>query len=482
MNKYFYLIIFGLLISSCKKSFQDQALDAAGDGKVSKEEVAGLIGDLTGDPALSGDKFYTNGKPDTLKVRNYLIDLYKAENLTIGAADIWAPAEHAPPRQADFSLNVYLENSGSMDAYVNGNTAFKDAVYSLLGSFKNDFNGALNLYYLNSKITDSVTRADEQGINGFITTLTPKKFEQKGGNRLSSDMTSLIRQVLDRTGKDQASLLISDFVFSPGSKVNARDYLEHQSIGIRDELAAKLKSYDLAIEVMQLRSGFNGLYYDLYNHRTKIHGSRPYYIWIIGSEQQVSAIRKSGMLEQIKGGGVLHDVLFCRHEQPVNTPFKVLMSGKKGDFQLTDASSGILEEAVPAEGTTGEFAFEIAANFDGPIEGRRFFDDAGNFRHDADYQIVITPITDSDIVTKGYTHKISFSTKNFRKGAVSLYGKAGIPAWVSACNSENDEHIAADTGQMDKTFGFQYLIQGLYDGFYAAPKNNLITQLKINIK
>jgi len=483
MNKYFYLLFFiAFLTSSCKKNFQDRAIDDASDGQVTKEEISELVQALPEDPALTGDKFYTDGKPDTLKIRNYLIDLYKTTGLEISPKDIWAPTAHQALRQADFSLNVYLENSGSMDPYVDGNTDFKDAIYSLLGSFHTDFNGRLNLYYLNSRLTDSVVNADERGINGFITTLTPAKFAQKGGNRFSSDMTGLIEEVLARTNNNQASMLISDFVFSPGSKENAHDYLVRQSIGIRDVLAAKIKSYDLAVEVLQLNSGFKGVYYDHYNHPSKISGTRPYYIWIIGSEQQLAAIRKSGMIDQTKGGGAVHDLLFCRHDQPASPAFKILLSGKKGDFQLMNASGGELEQAAPEDGTTGDFAFEVAARFDDPIEGQQFFDDTNNYQHDPAYQIKVSRITDSDVVTKGFTHKIQFSTKSFRKGELSLYTKASVPVWVKACNSDNDEKIKSDPAEMNKTYGFQYLIQGLYDGFYGAPKNNLITQIKINIK
>ncbi|MDR1023227.1 MAG: hypothetical protein LBL94_08165 [Prevotellaceae bacterium] len=56
------------------------------------------------------------------------------------------------------TVNVYMENSGSMDGYVKGVTMFEQAVYSYLSDIKiSDFTNTLNLFYINSKIIPLLT-------------------------------------------------------------------------------------------------------------------------------------------------------------------------------------------------------------------------------------------------------------------------------------------------------------------------------------
>jgi len=484
MNKYNAGLTFIILfLFSCGHSFQDDALEAASDGKITKAEMAELVTSIQGenDPAQQ-QLFYTNGKIDTAKVADYLVGLFKTQELKVHRTDIWPAPTTAKSNLAPFNFNIFLENSGSMDGYVAGSTRFKDAVYSLLGNISNTFNGKLNLNYINSKITFSQPNADANGIREFIQNLTPATFKAKGGVRESSDIRDLLHQVIDKTDNGNVSILISDFVFSPGKKVNAHNYLVNQSIGIKIELAEKLKTYSLAIEVIQMNSQFNGKYFDLNNTPIPINGDRPYYVWFIGNQAQLVAIRNSGIIDNIKTG-VEHNLIFCAQPAPLNEPFKILYSGKNGDFQLAGGTTGDISEPVPADGTSGDFAFEVATNNSGDIRGLDFYDDMNNYTHDGNYQIAVSRIGDtSDVITKGYTHRIHFSTKSLRKQNLTVLTRMTMPGWVLACTSDDDRQIKGDSAQMKKTFGLQFLLQGVYDAFYVAPHNNIVSQLKINIK
>lgn len=51
------------------------------------------------------------------------------------------------------NINVYLENSGSMDGYVKGNTGFEQSIYAFLTEIQiSNLVETLNLNYVNSKI------------------------------------------------------------------------------------------------------------------------------------------------------------------------------------------------------------------------------------------------------------------------------------------------------------------------------------------
>ena len=94
-----------------------------------------------------------------------------------------------------------------------------------------------------------------------------------------------------KTVDDQnAAVLISDFVFSPGKNVNAQDYLNNQGVGIKIDFAEKIKKFDLSAVIIQLESNFEGTYYDKTNKPIPFKGKRPYYIWIFGSNRRLLKI------------------------------------------------------------------------------------------------------------------------------------------------------------------------------------------------
>ena len=50
-------------------------------------------------------------------------------------------------------INVYLENSGSMDGYVKGNTGFEQSLFAYLSEMQiNNIVDTLNLNYINSRV------------------------------------------------------------------------------------------------------------------------------------------------------------------------------------------------------------------------------------------------------------------------------------------------------------------------------------------
>ena len=159
--------------------------------------------------------------------------------------------------------NIYVENSGSMDGYVKGVTRFEQSVYSYLSDIKiSDICSEMNLYYINSEM-----HKQKPDVADFIEKLEPNTFKAKGGNRKTTDLSNIIGDILDTHGKDTVSILVSDFVFSPGSGVNADDYLLNQQIGIKNHFAYKLKSNpNLAMMLYHLSSNFNGRYYDRNNN------------------------------------------------------------------------------------------------------------------------------------------------------------------------------------------------------------------------
>lgn len=69
---------------------------------------------------------------------------------------------------ANINLKVFIENSGSMDGYVNGMTTFKTDLYSLISSSAIK---TLKLYYIND-----TTLMQPNNARAFVLNLSPSDF------------------------------------------------------------------------------------------------------------------------------------------------------------------------------------------------------------------------------------------------------------------------------------------------------------------
>jgi len=483
------LLCMVFFLSACRSEFEDfqnKALKFAQDGQLDRNEYNQLV---TLAKSARDDRFkrifYTDQVFDQAKMNAYLIKLFAAHNISISSLGFAASNSSANTLASKFNINVYLENSASVDGYVNGSTSFKDAIYSMLGDISiGSFCDSLNLHYINNKIPFSKLNAGPDDIRNFIQTLNPATFRQHGGDRSSSDMRSILSAVLNKTDSKNASVLISDFVFSPGRGVNAHDYLVNESIGIKVEFADKLKNFDLSLEVLQLTSIFNGFYYDENDKPTYIKCNRPYYIWIIGSQAQIKSFIKSRIIDNIHGG-YDHKLLVTPIAKSLTPAYKILYSGKIGSFRLENGANGPVSDAEVSNQprTRGQFAFNVAVDFSGSLQDPQYFSDTNNFEHNQNYRLSAMPVTDTtDLSLTGFTHQLRLMTTDLHKETISIAVKSRSPGWVDEATSENDTGLAANFSEQHKTFGFKYLISGVYNAFDQISGSSTINSLNITIK
>ncbi|MDB5086685.1 MAG: hypothetical protein JWR09_679, partial [Mucilaginibacter sp.] len=420
---------------------------------------------------------------DTAKAAAFIYSICKDAGVKINKDDIYAGATRSRRSVAKPSFNVYIEDSESMDAYVKGNTRFKDAIYSLLGNVitVDTLTQGINLYYINNHITFSRQKADANTLLQFIQNLDPATFRTNGGDRSSSDMRHLLQQVLDSTDDRHVNLLVSDFVFSPGKGQNAIASLQQQSTGIKIAFGQKIEKFDLAIEVVQLHSNFSGKYFDENDKPIVLSADRPYYMWLIGSKEQINIIRKNGVLNNINGG-VDNTLVFYKQTSPLLHGHKITFSHKTGDFELPDGASGNINAAKPND-VYNSFGFNLLVDYSKDIEDLSFFDDTNNYSHDGNYKLTISRLNDkTDPASSGFTHCLHLSTNNLQEQELHVFTQSKIPKWVAVSNSLDDRNIKNEPSQMSRTFGLQYLIEGLYDAFYVSPHQDKVTEVEINIK
>src|SRR5690554_805454 len=122
MRKLYFLIIISLLLTSCNSdnykfsNLQRNIIEFINDdGKISQEEYNQLIDGvlLSEDPKLERFKSGID-EVNYSTLNDYILKYAKTKNITLTENDIW---QANPPQveSKDFSINVFVENSASMD-------------------------------------------------------------------------------------------------------------------------------------------------------------------------------------------------------------------------------------------------------------------------------------------------------------------------------------------------------------------------------
>lgn len=481
-------LLFVLLLGGCASEmsvFHEQADVFGRDGSIDQGELGELLELISAEEGEFPRFLNEHGAVDTSNVVNYLERYFTKHFAGTDNVEIWRPDSTAASPK--FNVNVFVENSASMDGYVKGVTDFETAMYNLLADIKlSQFCDSLNLNYINSEVRKNRTNALPPDIEDFISKLEPTDFKTRGGDRGTTDIKEVLRKVLRSVDDRNMAVLISDFVFSPGKDKDATEYLEQQQIGIRIDITQKRESMALAVAVIQLESQFDGVYYDKNNTSISIAGSRPYYVWLIGSGEQIREIRSADILKRLRNRmGYKNMALFKDNKNGL-----ALRSGvqharwKEGMFDR-DVRNGITGAEWDRE--TRHFGFSIAVEMSGTWQEEGYLADTANYHvENPRYGIRgVRQLAINDPLHGRYSHLLEVRTlrnEPLRSDeVVRIDLMARMPEWVLDCTSLDDIRIASDSTQMGRTFGLKYLMEGLYGAFYPDLSSPLAS-INVSIK
>lgn len=366
-----------------------------------------------------------------------------------------------------FRVNVYLENSGSMNGYVDaGKTDFQHNVFNYLDDVEQWFGSQLNLFFINSKIIPKGNILDD-----FINKLTPRDFRNAGGNTSTTDIADLFKQILEQSNDSTVSILISDFIFSPGTQNNPEAYLGEQQVKIKRAFEQYLnKNSELAVMVYQLYSNFKGTYYDYLNTpHHNYEGLRPYYIWVICHPLKMASMRvaipESSFLNRVENYWSITSF------SPTIENYAILPNPKKGSFNKL-GKDGMNKMKKDAQ---GEFMFTIGANL-GLLDlllGEKYLLDTDNYARIINKQTTdewYISVVPNSIPTSPATHNISLSTKgSLPKGDFELAICRKKPKWADDFTDMDDRSLN-ESNQM-KTYGLHYVFDGVVQAYSAKCGN-----------
>ncbi len=371
------------------------------------------------------------------------------------------------------TFNVYLENSASMDGYMNGLTEFKEVLYHILTELKGNDVG-IKFAFINKETYDF----DTQEINEFIEFLQPSNMRGMG-SRGDTELNHIIRNVLAQQKDDgHPIILISDYIFSVKDMHSVDGDLPKAKYTLKTEVQ-KLDSKDNAILVMQYFSNFAGNYYDYKNARSTINALRPYYIWVIGSLDTVKDFMEDYYITQAKG---FQEYFVIANDNAFDSPYYAVLGStkRKGRFQKCRGQSikGCIEgiRFIERGESEGELQFAVAVDLSDMPVADSYKMETNNYLIEAiksdELKIVeVLKISDIEANDERYqgsaTHilvlKTTKASLSQQDQQIKIKLRNRIPEWVYKSSTLDDTEIKSDASLLPKTFGFEYLATGAFE-------------------
>lgn len=389
------------------------------------------------------------------------------------------PGNDTPQKSSAPSVvNVFVENSGSMDGYVRGASDFEKAVYSYISDIKIDTSicSDMGLFYINSKKIKF-----KPDVSDFIERLEPQTFQMRGGDRSSTDFSSLIDSVINKQSHDEINILVSDCVFSPGPGRDAREYLVNQQIGIKTHFAEKLMTNpNFATIVYRLTSEFEGTYYNCFDHPQQVDSVRPFFIMIFGDKDRLKKLTEHVPANSIKGSGVTDSYNISNVSESV--PYGISVSNRIGFFQLDhdDPKHSIIKSKADKKSLTTRFRVPLNVDYSGMLLDDSYLCDSSNYE-------VSNPAFDCAVMKPGnagsgqYTLYLSLKQPVISKGIVRVDLLKRPCQWAEEFTDEDGSDINTE-GAMSKTFGLKYMLDGIFEAYSNHGKNDKYATFTVKIQ
>ena len=388
-------------------------------------------------------------------------------------------------------FNVYLENSASMDGYMNGRTKFKEGLYHILTRI-NGAGADVNFNFINKESY----KIDNKEIQDFIDYLQPANLHRYG-SRGNTELNDVVRIVLDQYERDgQPAILVSDYIFSVKNMKSVDGGLASAKYTLMLEFQGVAEG-GIAVLVVQNTSEFDGIYYDFNNEKHQYEGDRPYYIWIFGPTAMMQTFFEDFFIERTKG---YQNYCLITKDQEVRPYYSVLPRTKRvGKFSPCRGGnkSGRCIERINFDNRREEGSLKFAVAIDlskvSVTEDYKLSPESysvksykeGEFEVEEVYPINV--IEGNDESRRGTaSHILVLSTLkdklSKRNQTIEVKMRNNIPAWVQKTSTLDDSNITSTNELKDKTFGFEYLISGVFEAFHPDVENSFYWSIPIEIQ
>ena len=359
----------------------------------------------------------------------------------------WENAYSTPTLPDTICLNIYVENSGSMNGYMCNGSNLKDAVYDYASDLKKHTT-ICNLFYVNSQIIPC-----KESLDDYIKNLTPSSFAKAGGNLKDTDLRSIFKLIMSKHEKNTVSVFVSDCILDiPQS---ATDFFGNCQVSIKNTFNEAIEKHpNLGVEIVKLQSKFDGYWFCGKNKQKLDNVKRPYYIWIIGDKNILAMLNEKVPVANIIGG--IDDYCAYSTSQPI--PFDI-------------------EKKRYAVNHSDKINVEVLADLRPSLQEENLLENV--FQYSSENPVLTKVVGIKPISKSGsnYSHVIylELSSPQTLKAASVTLSYPEMAQWVILANDSTGVYA----NSIDKTTGIQYLIKGVADAYKDHMNFGTIT---INLK
>ncbi|MCR5130174.1 MAG: hypothetical protein K6C10_01765 [Prevotella sp.] len=473
------LVLFAAVVASCgnkhKGELNRMLLDAADkDEIIDAGEWEKIAEFLDGQKANFKD-FYKDGDLDIDKVKDYIEDFFEnrrpPKNVKVLAG------------QKELNVNFYLERSGSMVPYdaAGGTGEFKKAITQMLNNLPGS-NESNKIYVVNSEIN-----AYPKGFSQFISDSNIFEATKGIGDASSTDFSAIFTQLLDKTGANELSILVTDMIYSTKQMagVNPQKVFAEAQGMINAVFKSQVEEKGLLIVKMQ--GSYNGAYYP-YNSQggVQYNGRRPYYIIVVGSNDNIARLTRDdnylpfSRFSQLTG---YEDMCLFETNDVYKPYYSLLLESDqiRGRFRPVHGQGDQIKniENVEVDRNSGDLRLLLAVDLGGMLIDEQYLTNPDNYVVESDDDIEIKeirPIDQKDVTPAEKKHLgkathifvlESEGIKHAQDVDIKLMNR--LPQWVEASSSDDDTNVSA-SGFANTTFGLKYLLQGIYDSYRKHSK------------
>jgi hypothetical protein len=364
-------------------------------------------------------------------------------------------------------VNIFLENSGSINGYLTGSSEFNQALNLVLHNAELEF--TLNTAYVNTQVYPS-----KKTLSTFVNDLTPTGI--KVGDQTTSNINYMFEEAIKATSNGSVSILVSDGIYSLPTLNTTQEVitaLDAAKLETRNTLINVIQKRNLMTVVIKLSSNFNGTYYKADHSNIALNNQRPYYMWIFGSPELVEKAMKAIEVENLPG--YKNQVKFFRTND-LKIPHTILTTGEEkiGTFRKPSGKNGLMSEVEDAErsdrtGTKNQFGFGLAVdmskinlpdNYKTAVANYKVVSDKNSYTvtgiksesqfgpNSRNYILSMTGFNPTHII------QIKSSTTFLGELKISLINQD--PSWISQSSIIDETTINAN-----QTFGFSSLMEGI---------------------
>ena len=346
-------------------------------------------------------------------------------------------------------IKLYVENSGSMDGYMFDGSELKDAVYSYVSGLKTH-SDTTELYFVNSDVYG--VKAPLQDV---IYAMSPTTFHSSPGNKANTDIADIFGMVLSQLEENSVSILVTDAILDLPAGSTAFFHTKQTQIKSIFENYLK-KNPNFAVEIFRMSSRFNGKYYFTGGSVALSNQKRPYYMFVLGDKQALSAANGIVAKSMIQHG-VENYYAYSSYTQ---VPFVIENKKKKshnGEFEVR-----LQKRSVPV---IAKVDLQYTLHDEELLKVSDLYAVAFG-----DEGIKIKTIKELS-KEPDYTHEITLTLpENADEGSVNLYFcPPPYPRWLEDANDDLSDASVATTM---KTTGIKYIVEGISDAFASTCVNN----------